>query len=196
MGAAVFVGCLWALQGYLGVLEFDRQQVLSGEFWRLWTGHLVHANMAHFALNVAAALAIYFMFFTRVRPGELVLYGFLFSALISVTLLSVYPDLVWYNGLSGLLHALVACFSIRLASRGKARIFWAGLAIVWAKVLLEALHFRSGQENLLGDLTVISEAHLVGAFFGTLVAFVCLPYWRAKNKTGARCYAQGSRDLS
>lgn len=185
LGAAVFVCCLWALQSYLGVLEFDRQQVLSGEIWRIWTGHLVHTNISHFALNIVAAIIIYFTFFTRIKSGELLLYGSVFATLISVTLLCIHPSLDWYNGLSGLLHALVAYFSVRLA-RDEDKIFWAGLVIIWMKVLVEAIRAHSGYENLVGDMTIITEAHLLGAFFGTVTAFICMAHWRGKGKPERR----------
>jgi len=185
LGAAVFVYCLWVLQSYLGVLEFDRQQLLSGEIWRIWTGHLVHTNSSHFALNIVAAIIIYFTFFTRIKLGELLLYGFVFAALISVTLLCIYPRLGWYNGLSGLLHALVAYFSMRLA-RDENKLFWTGLIIVWVKVLVEVIRAHSGYESLVGDMRVITEAHLIGAFFGTVTAFICMAHWREKGKPERR----------
>ena len=183
--AAAFVYCMWVLQGYSGLLEFDRQLVLSGEIWRIWTGHLVHTTSSHFALNTVAAIIIYFSFFTRIKSGELLLYGFVFSALISTTLLCIYPSLGWYNGLSGLLHALAAYFSVRLA-RDENRVFWAGLVIVWMKVLIETIRAHSGYESLVGDMIVITEAHLIGAFFGTVTAFICMTHWRAKGKPGHR----------
>tara|TARA_R110002167_G_scaffold366280_1_gene594253 strand:+ start:511 stop:1107 length:597 start_codon:yes stop_codon:yes gene_type:complete len=183
--AAVFVYCLWVLQSYLGALELDRQQVLSGEIWRIWTGHLVHTNSSHFALNIVAAIIIYFTFFTRIKLGELLLCGFVFAALISVALLRLYPSLGWYNGLSGLLHALVAYFSLRLA-RDEDKMFWAGLVIIWVKVLVEAIRAQSGYESLVGDMTVITEAHLIGAFFGTVTAFFYMAYWRGKHKSERR----------
>jgi rhomboid family GlyGly-CTERM serine protease len=185
LGAAVLVSCLWVLQSYWEVLEFDRQQILSGEIWRIWTGHLVHTNSAHFALNITAAIIIYFTFFTRMKSGELWLYSFVFAALISVALLLIYPNIDWYNGLSGLLHALVAYSSLRLARDGD-KMFWAGFFMVWVKVLLEVIRAHSGYETLVGDMTVITEAHLMGAFFGTVAVFICNEHWRGKGKPERR----------
>ncbi|MCW9058877.1 MAG: rhombosortase [Gammaproteobacteria bacterium] len=183
--AAVFVYCLWVIQGYSELLEFDREQVLSGEIWRIWTAHLVHTNSSHFTLNLAAAIIIYFSFFTRIKLDELLMYGFVFSGLISVTLLGFYPSLDWYNGLSGLLHALVAYFSVRLA-RAEDKLLWAGLVIVWLKVLIEAIRAHSGHETLVGAMTVITDAHLIGAFFGTVTAFICMAHWRMTSNRCAR----------
>ena len=185
LGAAVFVYCLSVLQSYLGALEFDRQQVLTGEIWRIWTGHLVHTNSSHFALNIVAAIVIYFTFFTKIKLGELLLYGFVFATLISVTLLCIYPSLGWYNGLSGLLHALAAYFSVRLA-RDEDKLLWVGLAIVWVKVSVEAIRAHYGYVSLVGEMTVITEAHLLGAFFGTVTAFICMAHWRGKDKPERR----------
>lgn len=188
LGAAVLVCCLWALQGYFGVLEFDRQKVLSGEIWRIWTGHLVHTNSVHFSLNIAAALLVFFVFFRNIKLSELLLCSFVFAALISVTLLCTYPGLGWYNGLSGLLHALVTYFSMRLA-KDEDKIFLAVLAVVWVKVLVEAVRSHFGYEKLVGGMAVITEAHLVGAFFGTVTAFICMLHWREKGKPERRLEA-------
>ena len=179
LGSALIIFCLWVLQSYREVLEFDRPQLLSGEIWRIWTGHLVHTNSSHFTLNIAAAIIIYFTFFLRIKSGELLLYSFIFAVLISVTLLYIYPSLGWYNGLSGLLHALVAYFSVRLASDGD-KVFWAGLVIIWVKVLVEAIRSHLGYESMVGDMTVITEAHLIGAFFGTVTALICMVYCQEK----------------
>jgi membrane associated rhomboid family serine protease len=40
------------------VLEFDRNAIYQGEWWRLFTGHLMHANNWHLGMNVAALIVI------------------------------------------------------------------------------------------------------------------------------------------
>ncbi len=184
LGAAVFVLGVSALQGFSGALEFDRQQILSGEIWRLWTAHLVHTNVLHMLLNIAAALVIYFGFFAKIKLGELLACGFLFSILISLALLAILPGLDWYNGLSGLLHALVAYFSIRLAM-GEARVYWLVLGAVWLKVLSEAIGANLGYTNLLGDMNVITDAHLIGVFIGTVMGLIGVAY--RHRRYPARC---------
>jgi rhomboid family GlyGly-CTERM serine protease len=172
LSAAVFFYCLWLLQTYSGLLEFDRQQILSGDIWRIWTGHLVHTNNSHFVLNIVASIMIYFTFFTGIKLGQLLLYSFVFATLINVTLLCIYPSLDWYNGLSGLLHALAAYFFVRLA-KDEGKVFWVGLVILWGKVLIETIRAHFGYESMIGDMTVITEAHLIGVFFGTATAIIC-----------------------
>ena len=181
LGGIVFVACLCALHGYSGLLEYDRHLVLSGEIWRLVTSHLVHTNISHLVLNAAAALVLYFAFFYRLKLTDLLACGLVFSVLISLVLLYTYPGLDWYNGLSALLHALVVYFSIRQVWAGN-RVFLIGSGIVWLKVLVEAAWASQGYGNLIGDMTIISEAHLIGAVVGTIPAVIWGIIWRIKRQ--------------
>jgi len=190
LGGAVFVVCLCALQYFSGELELNRQRVLSGEMWRIWTSHFVHTDILHLSLNILAGLVIYFAFFSKIRAGELLAASFVLTALISVALLLIYPGLDWYNGLSGLLHALVACFSIRMVSNGD-RVYWAGLGIVWLKVLVEATRANLGYEYLIGDMTVITEAHLIGVSTGTITAVVGMVFWHRTGQPERRLMKGG-----
>ena len=178
LGAVVFVFSLCALQYFSELLELNREQVLAGELWRIWTGHLVHTNVLHMALDSLAALGLYFAFFSTIKLSQLLVYSFVFAPLISVSLLYFYPELDWYNGLSGLLHGLVAYFSLRLIRNGET-LYWIGLAGVWLKVAVETTRASLGYESLIGSMLVISEAHLTGVFVGTVSALVGMVFWRA-----------------
>ena len=181
--AAVFVLGAIALQSFSEVLQYDRQQVLSGEFWRLWTAHTVHTNVLHLLLNTVAALVIYLGFFRQIAWWELLACAVLFSALISAGLFFFLPGLDWYNGLSGLLHALVAYFSIRLAVGG-ARVYWLWLGALWLKVLVEWSGVNPGYGNLIGDMNVITDAHLIGALIGTLAGLIMARLLRYSDRAG------------
>lgn len=178
LGCAAFVLCLLVLQGFSRTLELDRQQVLSGEIWRIWTGHLVHTNLHHLVLNTVAALLIYFAFFTKIKFGSLLVCGALFTPFISMALLFIDPGLDWYNGLSGLLHAFVAFFSIHMIRNGSG-LYCLGLCGVWTKVLIETIRSSLGYEYLIGDMNVIGDAHLIGAFVGTLAGIIVMMVWHA-----------------
>jgi len=49
-------------------------------------------------------------------------------------------------------------------------------------VLTETIRANAGYENLLGDMTVIIEAHLVGVFVGTILAIICIVFWRENGQ--------------
>jgi len=42
--------------------RFNRELVEQGEVWRLFTGHIVHLNWSHWALNMAGLAIVAFFF--------------------------------------------------------------------------------------------------------------------------------------
>lgn len=182
LGLGLVISLLFMLQNYWAALEFDRQQILSGEVWRLWTGHFVHTNTSHLTLNIAAATLCYFAFFSKIKINELIFLSFIFSTLIGLALIFTCPGINWYNGLSGLLHAYVAFFCVRFA-REENRVFWLGFLAVWMKVLLETIRAHFGHEYLRGSMVVITEAHFLGVFFGSVTAFFFSEGWRNQENT-------------
>ena len=168
---SVFLCGLWLLQSYADTLEFSRDKVLSGEIWRLWTGHFVHTTAMHFLFNALAVTVIAFGFLPKLSLPCIVLRGFILSTLISLTLLITYPELAWYNGLSGLLHALLAYFFVCLA-REENPLFWFGFLILWIKVISETVQAGFGYEHFQGSMSVITEAHFWGVLYGTILAII------------------------
>lgn len=189
VGTVCFVLILLGLQFFSERLQFDRQSILTGELWRLITGHFVHGNIQHLLLNAVAALIIYFGFFSKMRISELAICSLIFSAAISVTMLLGYPLIEWYNGLSGLLHGLVCYCCLRQVELGYRR-YWVGLILVWVKVSIETFFPNWGVSVLAGDIKALTEAHLVGAFVGTastVIYVVGKNYMRRLKKTPAPC---------
>lgn len=162
---------LVVLQFAIAALEFDRQQILAGQMWRLWTGHLVHTHSSHLVLNAVVAIALYIIVFTRLRALELLFCAVIFACLISISLLYWHPYLDWYNGLSGLLHGLASYCLLRLAL-SEHKQYALGLVAVWLKVLFEMCQGQLGYQHQLAGMTVISQAHYIGAWVGSCAA-VC-----------------------
>ena len=169
VGVALFILALCVLQNFAAVLEFDRQQILAGQVWRLWTGHFVHSHASHLALNAISAVALYWIFAPRIDAFALWSYGFLFSFLISIVLLGLYPNLAWYNGLSGLLHAFFSCIYVHLIHTQN-RLYRVGLVAVWSKVLLEMWRAHGGYQGEMEGMAIIIEAHFIGVVVGTFTA--------------------------
>ena len=182
-GVALFVVVLCVLQVFAAALEYERQQILAGQVWRLWTGHFVHSHATHLALNAMAAVALYVVFLDRIKALDLLRYGLVFSVLISLALLYFYPDLAWYNGLSGVLHALLSFACLRCACLYQ-RWYALGLIAVWGKVLWEVWRAQAGYQVELEGMTVIVQAHLIGVVLGTFVAV--LTVWSSRSTCVAR----------
>ena len=182
--SAFILASLYLLRHYEAALVFHRELILSGEIWRIWTGHFVHSNTLHFVQNSAAAIVIYLIFSVGRSFVELCVACFLFSGLVGITLLIFFPSLGWYNGLSGILHAFVAFYAIKYM-RSYHKAYGLVLLLVWAKVIVEFLDVQAGVKNEIAGMAIVIEAHVIGAFWGSALALVSLATWRAKGAQSA-----------
>ncbi|MGB5455859.1 MAG: rhombosortase, partial [Gammaproteobacteria bacterium] len=153
------------------VLQYDRGLIDQGQYWLLLTGHLVHLNWVHWALNMAGLLivAVFFSLYGSMLDWLFVL---LFSALVTgLGLYWLHPELIWYVGLSGVLHGLFIYGAIR-----EIRFYpFSGYLLVLliaAKLFWEYMNGAlPGSEAMTGG-RVLVEAHLYGAMAGLVAVFV------------------------
>ena len=160
-------------------LRFDRNAILSGEIWRLFTGHLAHLSWSHLLMNVLG-LALVWGLFDRYIPTKRWLHTILFSAFgISLMLLVVDSHLRWYVGLSGVLHGMfmVGVLYDLKSGRWDAKLL---LVLLIAKLLFEQLVGPlPGTEKTAGG-SVVVDAHLFGALMGVITYFI---FRRADNRS-------------
>ena len=173
MAAVLVLGSLLAPLGASPALDW-RPALAWREPWRAWSAAFVHFSTLHLVANLAGtALVAALGFFARV-PWRIVAAWLVAWPLTHLGLLAR-PDLLDYGGLSGVLHAGVACVALHLVidQRGARRsIGWATLAVLVAKVMSEspwgaALRFPAGW-----DIAVAPFAHLSGLVAGLLAAGV------------------------
>jgi rhomboid family GlyGly-CTERM serine protease len=169
IGGVLLAGLLLGLSMFEAsvntLLRFDRAGLARGEIWRLASGHFVHLDWQHAALNVAALALIVALFGTLFTPvGWLLLTG-CSIAVIDAGLWWLEPQIGWYVGLSGVLHGLLAAAALVLAARRQAT----------GAILLALLVAKLAWEQWLGPLPgsralvsgrIVTEAHLYGALGG------------------------------
>ena len=103
--------CLVAVQVWETPLRealiYDRAAIRAGDWWRLLTGHLVHAGWLHMVFNLAALLILGGLLnVTPPRPaGTATVMAVLFVS-TGLGLFLGLPDIQRYSGLSGVLHGL------------------------------------------------------------------------------------------
>ena len=154
-------------------LRFDRHAILQGQLWRLLTAHLTHLGWSHLAMNVAGLWLIWFLFGQRLSTGYwlLILLG---SALgVSLGLLAFHPDILWYVGLSGVLHGLFVggCLMDIRSGRKDALLLF---ALIVAKLAWEQFSGPlPGSEATAGGKVVV-DAHLYGAICGVVLVMPAL----------------------
>ena len=151
--------------------RYHREAVEAGEVWRLLTGHLVHLGWGHLWLNLSALFLIGLLFEDLLSPWEWL--GTTIAAALAIDLGLYLWDqhVVWYVGLSGLLHAVVAAGTVRLLSE-RATI---GTLLALGLVVKLAWEQASGpipfSEASSGGPVVVA-AHLYGTVAGLGVAAV------------------------
>lgn len=150
-------------------LEYRRALVLA-EPWRLLTGHLTHLSLTHALLNCVALILLGRLFDARLKPGEFwaVLAGA--PILISLGFWLLMPELHWYRGLSGVLHAVFFTGCVVWLGDAAGRGRWlplAALVLGAIKVLVEQPWDASFPFREWLGAPVVPQAHLIGAVLGT-----------------------------
>ena len=171
LGLVLLTLVLLSLLGESGrlALRYEREAVLQGEYWRLVTGHLVHGSTQHLILN-AAGLGLIAALFPHDYSWRAWLLIALFSVLaIDAGFVFYEPQLLWYVGLSGVLHGALAAGAVAWW-RHESRL----LALILTVIFLGKLTWeqRHGALPLSGDLPVVVDAHLYGALGGALAGFI------------------------
>jgi rhomboid family GlyGly-CTERM serine protease len=156
-------------EGALQALKYDRLAIVDGEFWRLVTGHLAHMSISHYALNMAGLLLVWLLTGRYFSLSEWVTVLLVTLAVTTAGFWFVDRNLLWYVGLSGILHGLLVAGSLRGLRElpGESAVI---LCAVVAKLAWEQLAGPlPGSESVSGG-NVIVNAHLYGAVGGAVAA--------------------------
>ncbi len=149
--------------------SYDREAIAAGELWRLVSGHLVHLGLSHLLLNVAGLLLIWYLIGSAFDRSQWLLV--LLAAIIAVDLGLWFrePQLLWYVGLSGLLHGLLVAGIAGSLSTRRIDVLVLGIAVL-AKLIYEQLAGPlPGSAESTGGAVIVA-AHLYGAVGGALGA--------------------------
>jgi rhomboid family GlyGly-CTERM serine protease len=161
-------------------LRYEREAVLQGQFWRLLTAHVVHADTGHLMLNMGGTVLIAALFPQTYRALQWVLVLTVSAAAIGAGLLLWKPEIQWYVGASGILHGALAAGSVAWWRGGRH-----GLALTLSLLLLGKLCWEQwqGALPLASGLRVIVDAHLYGAAGGAVAAAVILGWQELSGRS-------------
>jgi rhomboid family GlyGly-CTERM serine protease len=146
-------------------LVYDRTAILSGEVWRMFTGHWVHFSLRHLVYDVAPLGLAGWIIETRGLRG----FGW-FCALapwaISAALLVFEPQMRFCGGLSGLATGALVFLALGGLSDPPPwrRVCGAVLLALAGKTLFELAAGRTVLDTLAGLPVVVSvTSHIAGA---------------------------------
>jgi rhomboid family GlyGly-CTERM serine protease len=158
------------------LFRYDRVAIEDGEWWRLASGHFAHLGWTHFAMNAIGLVLISYLVTARYSFREWLAIGAIVVVGIDLGFWFFQSQLIWYVGLSGVLHGLLAAGTIS-GLRSAHKEFQLIAAFLVAKLLYEqVIGPLPGSEGTAGG-GVIVAAHLYGAISGGLIG---LWYWFRK----------------
>ncbi len=144
------------------------------EPWRLLTGNLVHLGWSHFFLNILGLALIWGLFWNCFETYKWVIITLISGLAVGLGLYFLNPELVWYVGLSGLLHGLFVAGAVGGIRRGDRREAILLVAIVGKLIWEQAYGAMPGTADMAGG-PVIVDAHLYGAIGGAMIAILIKP---------------------
>ncbi len=147
--------------------RYSRSLIEQGHWWLLITGNLVHLGWGHLVLNLAGLAMVWWFFIDDLKAWEWLLVLPISGLFVTLGLYLFDVHLIWYVGLSGLLHGLFVAGGIRLLSK----------ELGFAVVLLSVLAGKLAYEQFFGSLPGTSEmsggpvvvnSHFYGAIGGVV----------------------------
>jgi rhomboid family GlyGly-CTERM serine protease len=185
---AVLAVGLHAFPAVSSALQFDREAIAAGEFWRVASCHLTHCSLDHLAWDVGVLLVLGWLSEVDNRRRWLVCVG-LSTLAIPAAIWLLMPQLQTYRGLSGIDSALfVILGTLMLKNSVDARQtcwIWATAAAMLGFVLKTLYELTAAQtifvDSAAAAMIPVPLAHIVGGLAG-LIAALAHP---AHNRPGA-----------
>ena len=161
-------------------LRYERTGLMDSELWRILTGHFVHLGPEHFLLNAAGLVLVALLVASEFRLSGWAGISAAGVVTISAGLWFLNPELEWYVGLSGLLHAWLAAGVVGLIGTRRPD-GWPLAILLLVKLAIEQwMGPVPGSAETAGGPIVV-DAHLYGAVAGVLAA---LPATRLGRRRG------------
>ena len=160
------------LQALLPIIDtalFPSQHLQPIEYWRLLSGHFVHADWAHWRLNMLGALVLVTLFYQDIPLKHWYLATVTISLFSSLCMV-FFTSYTRYVGFSDTLHGWLALGVCCMAN--KHRYLAASLALILlGKLLSEQLGVGFISHHLLTEQThVATHAHVFGSIGGLIYA--------------------------
>lgn len=162
------------------LLEFNREKISQGEYWRLLSSNLVHYGFPHLAMNAAAFILIGFSFLRELHWKAYLSLVLLTALAVNLGTLLFNPDLSFYRGFSGALHGLLVA-GLLLNRFRNPWLSYLGVILVFAKIIHEhQADFQANQLQELLPVAVAVDSHMYGAIAG--LAFFIFTWALARGK--------------
>jgi rhomboid family GlyGly-CTERM serine protease len=152
-------------------LIYERAGLANGEWWRLWTGHLVHFGWPHFVADTGLLLILGFALSRRHAVFSLVSLAVMPLA-ISAALYAFEPGMTRYGGLSALDLGLLLYLALQGWQRNWTDWFWPAVLLIYvSEIVFEIVQGGRGGGMIRFDdpaVQVATGAHVASAVYAAL----------------------------
>lgn len=164
-------------------LIYNRELILKGQLWRLLTGHLVHYNLTHLAIDSLMFIFLVIAvnkYYNRIN-NELEFHKLLFfsAVTISLALLFIRTNLNIYAGLSGINSVLFGVLSLQIINNETTKIKMIIVSLNLALILRIIFGINDASLDLIANtgtsegLPFVTEhfVHLYGLVLGYIKSY-------------------------
>lgn len=162
---AVCVGLGFGGQPLNLALRYQRAAVADGAWWLLFTGNFVHAGWMHIGLDMAGLVLLWLLTGRQIGGWRWLALTLTGAWAVGLGLWWGWPNVVWYDGISGVAHTYWAAGAIMLIL-ARDWIGWPLLLLLAAKLTWERIMGPMPSSTALMSEPVLTVAHLCGAIGG------------------------------
>jgi len=153
------------------VLVFQRDAVLQGEYWRLWSAHITHYTAEQCWVNSAMFALLWYVLTGYVSQRRMLFCILLAMPLILLGVLYGVPNMQQYRGISALDGMLWVWLACELYRRGDTRAWGiAALCLFVVRLGMDVSGLRLSE--LPAMARVAWQAHALGGLLGVVSAYV------------------------
>lgn len=149
------------------MIDYNRELILDGQYWRLISGNFNHTNEYHLILNIVALMVISGLHASHYSLSAFSLLILYLASLVGLGIFIFSPSVGLYVGLSGILHGLIV-FGGALDVKSQQKTGWLLIIGAIIKVIYEQAFDNTAQMNKLIDAQVLTDAHLYGLIAGLI----------------------------
>ena len=146
-------------------VRYDRDLIISGDWYRLVSANFVHINILHLLMNLIGLVIISFAFSSYLKTIEWLSLIIFSSFFVSACLFLFNSDVEIYVGLSGVLHALFVV-GVIIEVRRFTTYGWLLAIIIILKLMWEQIYGTFSKTEILIDGYIVADSHLYGAISG------------------------------
>lgn len=172
----IVISCIIQINQGFEWASLNITKTKGGEYWRLITGHLVHLDWQHWAMNMTGlslCMAVYRDDMARIHWPLSFVFISLFS---SIGMLYLSLDYAIYVGFSDVLHGWILVGASALMHK-EPKLALAVYALFWIKIIEENLDLKFFT-NASMDINIAKESHILGACGGIIYALIAFSSFR------------------